>query len=147
MRKIFVFGAGALALLVGVAAGAQTSPVVGTWGTTLNPGKANVIYVTMTMLPNLQFTEHWMDRLGLALNLLGTYQYNAAASTLTYTITDYSPRADCTPGSGVPCTSVMAPEAQGLIGKQQIDKVQFQNPNFMWAKGPEGEVAGWTRLN
>jgi hypothetical protein len=136
-----------LLVSVGGAARAQTVSVVGTWGTTLNPGTTAVIYVALAMLSNDQFTEHWMDRLGISLNLVGTYQFNPAAGTLTYTVTDYSPKAACAPGAGVGCTSVLAPQVQALIGKPVVNQVQFQTPNFMLAKGADGSVTAWTRLN
>jgi hypothetical protein len=148
MRAKGFFAGGLLYLLLSAGgAGAQTSPIVGMWATTLNPGKPSVIYVTMTLAPNQQLTEHWMDRLGIAFNLVGNYQFDPTKGALTVVITDYSPKADCTPGSGTGCTSVIAPEVQTLVGKQIVDQIQFQAPNFMRATGPDGAVTTWVRMN
>jgi hypothetical protein len=130
-----------LAISIGSGADAQTIPLIGSWLTTWFPNTPAEIYVTMIFAPNGQIVEHLMNRQASAYNLLGTYTYNAATSTVQFVFTDYSPRQLCSP---IGCQPTPVPPGLNAPTSAQLS---FPNPNQMVAKNADGTTMIWGRTN
>jgi len=123
----------------GIAA-AQPNPLAGTWLSTINPGKESVIYVTLVFAPNGQMSERFMNRLGIAYELLGTYRFDAASGALQFVFTDYAPRQLCSP---LGCQS--APVPPNPLNVTNTAQITFPNPSQMIGKAADGSVMIWGR--
>jgi hypothetical protein len=130
-----------LALLITAPAAAQQSPLIGTWTSAMNLNTPGVIYVTLTILPNGQIQEKFMNRLGVAYVLAGTYEFDAKTGTLRYQFSDWSPKQLCAP-TGT-CQTFTPPPGQ--LGKQPAVQLTFPNPNLMLSKSADGATATWGR--
>jgi hypothetical protein len=122
-------------------AGAQTSPLIGTWTSTMNPNTNAIIYVTLAFLPNGQMQEKFMSRQSVAYVLIGTYQFNAASGVLQYNFTDWTPRQLCAPTGS--CLAFSPPAGQ--LGPQPNVQIVFQNQNLMSTKSADGATGIWGR--
>jgi hypothetical protein len=133
--------AACLLTLLADSAGAQTSPLIGTWTSTMNPNSDAVIYVTLAFLPNGQMQEKFMNRQSVAYVLIGTYQFNAASGSLQYDFTDWTPKQLCTPMGS--CLAFSPPAGQ--LGPQPNVQIAFQNPNLMTTRSADGATGIWGR--
>lgn len=132
-----------LALFVGTAASAQTSPIVGTWLTTWFPNTPAVIYVTLAIAPDGRLREHLMNRLGVAYDLFGTYRFDPAQGIVRSIFTDWAPKETCTPMGA--CIRFTPP--QGQLGDPITARVFFPNPNLMIERFSDGTTMTWGRTD
>lgn len=132
-----------LALLAGVsgAAAQAPAPLIGSWMTTWFPNTVAEIFVTLTFAPNGQVREHLMNRQAVAYDMLGTYQFSAATSTVSFVFNDYAPKQLCSPISCQP-----APVPPGLNAPTSA-QLAFPNSNQMVARNADGSTMIWGRTN
>ena len=122
-RFINSVGGCAIAALFCGEAIAQSSSPIGTWTSALNPGTIAVIYLTLTIAPNGQLQERWMNSQGVFYDLLGSYQFDTATATFSYVFTDYSPKQLCSPigCQPAPGSTQHAVEISRYVSKSEPD--------------------------
>ena len=143
MRPSTVIRGVLFALFLGAAASAQTSPLVGTWTTAWFPNTPAVIYVTLLIAPNGQLREHLMNRLGVAYDLFGTYQFDPVRGVFRFIFTDWAPKETCTPMG----TCLRFTPPQGQLGVENTAQVSFPNPNLMIGRAADGTTMTWGRTD
>lgn len=132
-----------LALFLGAAASAQTSPAVGIWTTTWFPNTPAVIYVTLVIAPDGRLREHLMNRLGVAYDLFGSYRFDPVQGISHAIFTDWAPKQTCTPMG----TCLRFTPPQGQIGAEITAQFSFPNPNLMIERGSDGTTITWVRAD
>ena len=131
-----------LALLLGTSAAAQQSPLIGTWTSAFNLNTPAVIYLTLNIRPDGQLQEKLMNRQGVAYELLGTYEFDAAKGVFQFIFTDYQPKQLCSPLGCQP-----APVPPDQLNIKNTAQVTFPNANQMIGKAADGSTMIWGRVN
>jgi hypothetical protein len=144
MRAVTILRGLLLALLLSARAAAQDNPLAGTWATVLNPDTPGVIYLTLVFAPNGDMRERMMNRLGITIDLTGTYRFDRGRGLLSFTWTDYAPRQLCIANG--PCQSVSPPPFVSFK-TPQTSHITFEGGNFMIGTDPNGATLSWTRIS
>ena len=122
----------------------QTQPsqtLVGTWSTTINWNLPSGLMVTTTFTSNGQIQSTIQNKMGMSYALAGTYQFNAAQSTLSYEWKDFSPKQTCVLGA---CTPAQAPAAMGVVINNSI---RFLSSTQFIASSSGGASNTYVRTN
>ena len=97
---------------------AQSSQaLVGTWSTTVNWRLPSGLLITTSFMPNGNIQSTVQNHQGMSFTLAGTYQFNAAQSTLSYKWQDFSPKQTCIGGA---CTPEQPPAPMGVTTTNSI---------------------------
>jgi len=103
---------GALAGSQSQAIQAQSSQsLIGTWSATLNWNLPSGLMITTSFTSNGRIQSTIQNHQGMSYTLMGTYQFNAATSTLIYKWQDFLPKQTCIGGA---CTPAQAPAVMGV---------------------------------
>ncbi|MGO8935509.1 MAG: hypothetical protein ACLPLZ_00960 [Terracidiphilus sp.] len=121
---------------------AQSSQaLVGTWSTTINWNLPSGLMVTTTFTSNGQIQSTIQNKMGMSYTLLGTYQFNAAQSALSYEWKDFSPKQTCVLGA---CTPAQAPAVMGVVINNSI---RFLSSTQFIASSSQGASSTYVRTN
>ena len=97
---------------------AQSSQaLVGTWSATVNWNLPSGLLITTSFMSNGRIQSTIQNHQGMSFTLAGTYQFNAAQSTLSYTWQDFSPKQICIEGA---CTPAQPPAPMGVATTNSI---------------------------
>ncbi len=97
---------------------AQSSQaLVGTWSATVNWNLPSGLLITTTFMPNGNIQSTTQNHMGMSFTLMGTYQFNAAQSTLSYKWSDFLPKQTCVGGY---CTPAQPPAPMGVVTTSSI---------------------------
>jgi len=91
--------------------------LVGTWSATVNWNLPSGLLITTSFMPNGSIQSTTQNHMGMSFTLVGTYQFNAAQSTLSYKWSDYAPKQTCVGGF---CTPAPVPAPMGVVTTNSI---------------------------
>ena len=121
---------------------AQSSQaLVGTWSTTINWNLPSGLIVTTSFTSNGQIQSTIQNKMGMSYTLVGTYQFNAAQSALSYEWKDFSPKQTCVLGA---CTPAQAPAVMGVVINNSI---RFLSSTQFIASSSGGAANTYVRTN
>ena len=140
MRNLAAAGRGLLLALLCVTPASAGNPLVGTWSATVDWANQSAgLLFTMQLGADGHVREHVMNHMGMAYDLAGTYQIDAAGKTMHWTWTDYSPKRICLGGN---CTAMGAPVPLHVANSARI---QIQSANYFIGIGGDGTAMKWIR--
>ena len=119
----------------------SSQALVGTWSTTINWNLPSGLIVTTSFTSNGQIQSTIQNKMGMSYTLVGTYQFNAAQSTLSYEWKDFSPKQTCVLGA---CTPAQAPAAMGVVINNSI---RFLSSTEFIASSSGGAANTYVRTN
>jgi hypothetical protein len=93
--------------------------------------------------PNGEMRERTMNRLGIAIDLTGTYRFDRGRGLLRFAWTDYAPRQLCIPNG--PCQPVSPPPFVSF-NTPQTSHITFEGGNLMIGTDPDGARLSWTLI-
>ena len=114
--------------------------LVGTWSATVNWNLPSGLLITTSFMSNGTIQSTTQNHMGMSFTLMGTYQFNAAQGTLSYTWQDYSPKQNCIGGA---CTPLQPP---AVMGVETTNSIRFLNPNQFVATS-NGASTTYVRTN
>ncbi len=121
---------------------AQSSQaLVGAWSTTIDWNLPSGLLITTTFMPNGNIQSTIQNKMGMSYTLAGTYQFNAAQSTLSYEWKDFSPKQTCVLGA---CTPAQAPAVMGVVINNSI---RFLSSTEFIASSSGGAANTYIRTN
>jgi hypothetical protein len=91
--------------------------LVGTWSATVNWNLPSGLMITTSFMANGRIQSTIQNHMGMSFTLVGTYQFNAAQSTLSYKWQDFSPKQTCVSGA---CTPAQPPAPMGVVTNNSI---------------------------
>ncbi len=95
----------------------SSQALVGTWSATVNWNLPSGLLITTTFMSNGSLQSTTQNRMGMSFTLMGTYQFNAAQSTLSYKWSDFLPKQTCVGGF---CTPAQPPVPMGVVTTNSI---------------------------
>jgi|GEM_PF-6946261 len=142
MRNLATMARGMAVALLCLAPALAGNSLVGTWAAPINWGnQASGLFYTLQLTGDGHIREHVMNHMGMAYDLVGTYQLDTAGRTLRWTWRDYSPKRICVGGN---CTPMGAPEKLKVLNTVRI---QIQNANYFIGIATDGTTTNWTRTH
>jgi hypothetical protein len=97
---------------------AQSSQaLVGIWSATVNWNLPSGLMIITSFMANGRIQSTIQNHQGMSFTLAGTYQFNAAQSTLSYKWQDFSPKQTCIGGA---CTPEQPPAPMGVTTTNSI---------------------------
>jgi chitodextrinase len=96
---------------------AQSQALVGTWSATVNWNLPSGLLITTSFAADGRIQSTVQNHQGMSFTLMGTYEFNAAQSTLSYKWQDFLPKQTCIGGS---CTPAQPPAPMGVVTNNQI---------------------------
>jgi hypothetical protein len=142
MRNLMAAACGAVLALLYVAPAPASSPLVGSWSTTIDwENRKAGLYIILAITADGRIRERVSNHAGMAYALAGTYRMDAAGQTMRFTWTDYSPKAICVGGN---CTRMGPPEPLGVA---HTSRIRFGNPNFFIGTTDDGTSTKWIRMH
>ncbi len=96
---------------------AQSQALVGTWSATVNWNLPSGLMITTSFAANGRIQSTVQNHQGMSFTLMGTYEYNAAQSTLSYKWQDFLPKQTCVLGA---CTPAQPPAPMGVVTNNKI---------------------------
>ncbi len=119
----------------------SSQALVGTWSTTINWNLPSGLIVTTSFTSNGIIQSTIQNRMGMSYTLAGTYQFNAAQSTLSYEWKDFSPKQTCVLGA---CTPAQAPAVMGVV---IYNSIRFLSSTQFIASSSGGAANTYVRTN
>jgi hypothetical protein len=102
---------------------AQSSQnLVGIWSATVNWNLPSGLMIITSFMANGRIQSTIQNHQGMSFTLAGTYQFNAAQSTLSYKWQDFSPKQICIGGA---CTPAQPPAPMGVV---TTNSIRFLSP-------------------
>ena len=98
-------------------AAAQSQALVGTWSATVNWNLPSGLMITTSFAADGRIQSTVQNHQGMSFTLMGTYEFNAAQSTLSYKWQDFLPKQTCVGGF---CTPAQPPAPMGVVTNNQI---------------------------
>ncbi len=96
---------------------AQSQALVGTWSATVNWNLPSGLLITTSFAADGRIQSTVQNHQGMSFTLMGTYEFNAAQSTLSYKWQDFLPKQTCIGGA---CTPAQPPAPMGVVTNNQI---------------------------
>jgi len=101
-----------LATQVQQAQAQSSQALVGIWSATVNWNLPSGLMIITSFMANGRIQSTIQNHQGMSFTLAGTYQFNAAQSTLSYKWQDFSPKQTCIGGA---CTPAQPPAPMGVV--------------------------------
>ena len=130
----------AVLLLLPGAARTQPAPLVGRWAATIDWNTPGGLYITLQIAPDGRLYQHTQNHQGMAFDLTGVWQFDAATSAFQYRWTDWGPKQVC---AQVGCSQLPQPQP---IGVAMNATLRFLNRNSFIGVTPDGSIT-WVRIN
>jgi hypothetical protein len=119
----------------------SSQALVGAWSTTINWNLPSGLLITTSFMPNGNIQSTVQNHQGMSFTLMGTYQFNAAQSTLSYKWSDFLPKQTCVLGA---CTPAQPPATMGVVINNSI---RFLSSTQFIASSSGGASNTYVRTN